>query len=195
MPGPQRDFPLKARAPPSFLSPLLPQPWPFLFPLQQFPCLGNTVQQGGAPSRPGKGKAAVEAAGKQAQDSFLFTIVLREKPACFQVKLLLTDLLLEPELQVGPVPREERGKCRHQTKSVVPKPTASPHQRKAARGQASTEASAQTRYTGPAAPRPGQRRPLRPCPARRDAPTADRPRIGRGSASPRLTPPQRQPPP
>lgn len=40
---------------------------------------------------------------------FDFTIVLREKPARFQVKLLLTDLLLEPELQVGPIPQEEQG--------------------------------------------------------------------------------------
>lgn len=32
------------------------------------------------------------------------TVVLREQPAGLQVELLLADLLLEPQLQVGPVP-------------------------------------------------------------------------------------------
>lgn len=46
--------------------------------------------------------------GRETNPGCSFTIVLREKPARFQVKLLLADLLLEPELQVGPVPREEQ---------------------------------------------------------------------------------------
>lgn len=47
--------------------------------------------------------------GREMNTRCFFTIVLREKPARFQVKLLLTDLLLEPELQVSPVPRGEQG--------------------------------------------------------------------------------------
>lgn len=36
------------------------------------------------------------------------TVVLREQPPRLQVELLLADLLLEPELQVGPVPAGDR---------------------------------------------------------------------------------------
>lgn len=100
--GLHRDFPMQARAAPTILTPLLPEPWPLLLPSQALPPFGK---HGGAwRSFPG-----LAGQGREANPACFFTIVLREKPARFQVKLFLADLLLEPELQVGPVPREEQG--------------------------------------------------------------------------------------
>lgn len=56
VPGLQRDFPTQARAPPTILTPLLPEPWPLLFPPQHFPLSGSTVEPGGA-SHTWQGKA------------------------------------------------------------------------------------------------------------------------------------------
>lgn len=113
--------------------------------------------------------------GRKTNTGWFFTIVLREKPTCFQVKLLLTDLLLEPELQVGPVPREERGSADTKRKALFLNPLLSPT---SAEGPGARPAlrlphrhdplKAGRRGTGRAATRPG--------PARRDTLTAARPR-------------------
>lgn len=99
VPGLPRDFPMRARAPPTILTPLLPGP------LQAAISLTSTFPVREAPQSPQE----LPRPGRETNPGCSFTIVLREKPARFQVKLLLADLLLEPELQVGPVPREEQG--------------------------------------------------------------------------------------
>lgn len=111
--------------------------------------------------------AALETARKQTRGGFI-TIVLREEPTCLQVKLLLTDLLLEPELQVGPVPRGEWARCRHHSKRVVPNPPQrgpGPGQRRGFHTDTVPTGGpeqAAGRRAKPAAPRPGPTAPPRP---------------------------------
>lgn len=102
VPGLQRDFPTQARAPPTIFNSIAAG-------ALATPISPTALSAFGKHRGAGRSFPHLAGQGREMNTRCFFTIVLREKPARFQVKLLLTDLLLEPELQVSPVPRGEQG--------------------------------------------------------------------------------------